>query len=57
MEFPRQPGPVKLTFEAEDQRDIEYYLGKLRAYIERQSYDNAVRSGNTITIYPHAVND
>lgn len=54
--FGRQPKPVKITFEGE-QIDIDYYMNVIRSFIENRSYDNAVRAGNVVTIYPRAVND
>lgn len=54
--MPRQPQPVVLIFQGDD-RDVEIYLAKIQAAVERNSYDNAVRAGSTLTIYPRAVND
>lgn len=56
MELRRQPEPVKLTFEG-DPRDVDEYIRKVCGAIERTSYDTTTRVGNTITIYPAAVND
>jgi hypothetical protein len=56
MDLPRQPEPVKITAEG-DKRDVEYYLRRIKAIIERGSYDNVVIVDNTLTIYPRAVND
>ncbi len=54
--FGRQPQPVRLDFNG-DLRDVDAYINKIKAYIERSSYDNVERMGNQITIYPRAVND
>lgn len=55
--FGRQPGPVRLTFEG-DQRDVDYYLERLRSMVEYQSYDVCTRPAPCmLVIHPHAVND
>lgn len=60
--FSRQPKPVKVTFEGEEQ-DVRYYASRILAIIENNSYDNCVmtidKASNTVslTIYPRAVND
>lgn len=51
----RQPKPVTLYFEGE-QIDVEYYLSKVRRCIEYHG-DDLSCSGNTICVYPRAVND
>lgn len=54
--FGRQGQPIHLTATGE-QPDIDRYLAKIAAWIERGSYDTTVREGNTLTVYPAAVND
>ena len=54
--FGRQPEPVEVIFKG-DPRDVEHYIRKIQAFIERSSYANVVRENDHIRIYPRAVND
>ena len=54
--FGRQPQPVHVDFTG-DLRDVDEYIRKVQRIIENNSYDNVVRLGNQLMIYPRAVND
>lgn len=54
--FGRQPQPVLLTAVG-DQRDIDFYLDKIKRIIETGSHDNVVRTANQLRIHPRAIND
>jgi hypothetical protein len=54
--FGRQPKRVKITFEGE-QIDIDNYARMFQRKILLGTYDQCDRCGNTLTIYPRAVND
>lgn len=55
--FPRQPGVVVITFSAELPSDTERYISRVHKLFDQYSGDDISRSGQTLTIYPRAVND
>lgn len=60
MNFGRQLQPVMVTIEGGEQVDREYWLGRLRAYLEHQPcVTNVVGVGekSMFAIHPDANND
>lgn len=53
--FGRQPKPIRVYFTGE-QIDVDHYSRMFAHFIDNHG-DNIQRVGNTITIYPRAVND
>jgi hypothetical protein len=54
--FGRQPQPVRPDGSG-DMRDVDYYLNKIKGYIENSSFDTVTRMGNQLIIHPAAVNN
>lgn len=56
-DFLRQPGPVTITFASAIDSDCERYIQRIYTLFDQYSGDNITREGNTLRIYPRAVND
>jgi hypothetical protein len=59
MELPRQPLPVSIAVDGDEQVDIEYWLRELRRYVEGRGHNTGkdMDGPNAFKIYPRAVNE